>query len=66
MLSNWTRHRRLSGRQNQVRDRACVGQKISAKQLKTDEGGERSCANTLWGLGPIRDNQAFLLIVMGC
>lgn len=26
---------------------ACMGQKISAKQLKTDEGGGSSCANAL-------------------
>lgn len=26
---------------------ACVGQKISAKQLKTSVGGDSSCANTL-------------------
>lgn len=27
---------------------------------------DSSCANALWGMGPIRDNQAFLLIVMSC
>lgn len=29
---------------------ACMGQKISAKQLKTGEGGDSSCANALWGM----------------
>ncbi|CAD5355297.1 protein of unknown function [Citrobacter freundii] len=28
-------------------DGACMGQKISAKQLKTSVGGDSSCANTL-------------------
>lgn len=30
-----------------VCDGAWLGQKISAKQLKTSEGGDSSCANTL-------------------
>ena len=30
-----------------TRDGAWMGQKISAKQLKTSEGGDSSCANTL-------------------
>ncbi|CAM7492940.1 hypothetical protein CIPOMA221M_15180 [Citrobacter portucalensis] len=30
-----------------VFDGARMGQKISAKQLKTSEGGDSSCANTL-------------------
>ena len=30
-----------------VCDVAWMGQKISAKQLKTSEGGDSSCANTL-------------------
>ena len=37
MLSNWMWRRRLSGRQCLLRDVAPMGQKISAKQLKTGE-----------------------------
>lgn len=31
----------------EICDGAWMGQKISAKQLKTSEGGDSSCANTL-------------------